>query len=68
MIDEAHPLLLGSASPRRWQLLESLGLPLRRAAADVDETPRAGEDVDAYLARIVAAKLLAVGASPVTCH
>ena len=61
MIDAAHPLLLGSASPRRWQLLETLGLPLIRAVADVDEEPRSGEAVDAYLERIAAAKLAAVG-------
>ena len=63
MIDAAHPLLLGSASPRRWQLLETLGLPLVRAVADVDEDPRPGEAVDAYLERIAGAKLAAVGAT-----
>jgi septum formation protein len=61
MIDSAHPLLLGSASPRRWQLLETLGLPLSRVVVEVDEDPRPGEPVDVYLERIVADKLAAVG-------
>jgi septum formation protein len=64
MIAEGHPLLLGSASPRRRQLLEALGLPLAFAAADIDETPRAAEALAAYLERVVAEKLRAVARSP----
>lgn len=60
MIDHAHPLLLGSSSPRRREILTTLGLPLRIAAADVDETGRAGEGAGAYLERIASAKLDAV--------
>ncbi len=64
MITPANPLLLGSGSPRRRELLSRLGVPLRvHTAADLDETPVAGEAPDAYLARIVAAKLSAVAAS-----
>ena len=57
MIDGAHPLLLGSASPRRRALLLGIGLPLRVAAPEVDESFAAGEGDDAYLVRIAAAKL-----------
>lgn len=64
VIDASHPLLLASASPRRRQLLETLGLPLRVAPADVDESERAGEGADAYLERVVAAKLEAATRDP----
>ncbi len=60
MIDPQRPLLLGSASPRRREILASLGLPLLVAAADVDETPLPAEAPLAYVARIAAAKLAAV--------
>jgi septum formation protein len=60
MIDLAHPLLLGSASPRRREILATLGLPLRFAAAEIDETPRPEEPPLDYLRRITAEKLAAV--------
>jgi len=37
------PLVLASASPRRKQLLERLGLEVRLAPVEVDETPLPGE-------------------------
>lgn len=64
MIDAAHPLLLGSASPRRREILSTLRLPLLVAAADVDETPRAAEPPRAYLERIARDKLAAVARLP----
>jgi septum formation protein len=64
MIDAAHPLLLGSASPRRREILAALGLPTRVAAADIDETPLRAEAPLAYLERITAAKLAAVSRLP----
>lgn len=66
MIDREHPLLLGSASPRRREILETLGLPLVVRAFEVDETVRAGERADDYLARVVADKLTAATRSPLT--
>lgn len=54
------PLVLGSGSPRRKEILESLGIPHVVLQPDVDETPRPGEAPDAYLRRIVLAKLEAV--------
>jgi septum formation protein len=59
MIDREHPLLLGSASPRRREILETLGLPLVVRAFEVDERVHAGERADDYLARVVADKLAA---------
>lgn len=59
-ISAATPLVLGSASPRRRELLASLGLPLFVWSADIDETAREGETPTVYLERIVSAKLRAV--------
>jgi septum formation protein len=59
MIDESHPLLLGSASPRRREILTTLGLPLRIVALDVDERVLEGEGPAPYMERIAASKLRA---------
>ncbi|MEO6772054.1 MAG: nucleoside triphosphate pyrophosphatase [Kofleriaceae bacterium] len=50
------PLILASASPRRRELLERVGVEIEVVPAGVDETPHAGEDPLAYVARIAAAK------------
>jgi septum formation protein len=60
MISPQQPLLLGSASPRRRQLLEEQGLALRVLTADVDESVRDAESPPEYLERVVAAKLTAI--------
>lgn len=60
LLSETHPLLLGSASPRRSELLRRLGLPFLTLAPEVDEALAADEAPDAYLERVVAAKLRAV--------
>jgi len=48
--------VLASASPRRRQILESLGVTARCVDADVDETPRPGESPAAMVARLAEAK------------
>lgn len=58
------PLLLASASPRRREMLERVGVPLEVRPADVDEEPLAGEDPAAYVARIARAKAIAVKRRP----
>ena len=68
MIDAAHPLLLGSASPRRREILTTLGLPLLVAPAVVDETALPGEPPLAYLARVTSAKLAAAACLPETAR
>ena len=61
-------LILASASPRRRELLARLGIaPTRIVAADIDETPRAGEIPRNHAVRLAAEKaraaaLLAPGA------
>ncbi|RYZ03920.1 MAG: septum formation protein Maf [Myxococcales bacterium] len=62
MIDAAFPLVLGSGSPRRREIISALGLPFTVLAADIDESRLTGEAPLAYLERIVAAKLSAVRA------
>ena len=58
------PLILASASPRRRELLERVGIALEVIAADVDETPHAAEPPRAYVARIADAKALAIARPP----
>jgi septum formation protein len=65
MISVDTPLLLGSASPRRKDILQGLGLPIRVAPADIPEHVLAGEPPLAYVARIVQEKLEAVAARAV---
>ena len=50
------PLILASASPRRAQLLEQMGLTFSVCVTDVDETVLPGERPAAYVARLAKAK------------
>jgi nucleoside triphosphate pyrophosphatase len=56
----AAPLVLGSASPRRREILSRLGLEYAVVAPSADETVLAGEGAAPYLARVVGLKLEAV--------
>jgi septum formation protein len=58
----APRVLLGSASPRRREILEALGCRVLVRPVEVDEDEREGESSDAYLARVVEAKLAAARA------
>lgn len=62
VIDQARPLLLGSASPRRREILEGLRIPISVCPADIVEDVLPGEAPQDYLARIVREKLGAVAA------
>ena len=55
-----EPLVLASASPRRREMLERIGLAIEVHPADVDESPHDGEAPEAYVARIARAKAIAV--------
>ncbi|MEM1316217.1 MAG: nucleoside triphosphate pyrophosphatase [Pseudomonadota bacterium] len=58
-------LVLGSASPRRVELLARLGVvPDAVIPADIDETPLKGELPRAYAQRLAAAKGAAIAARP----
>ncbi|MBX3201502.1 MAG: septum formation protein Maf [Labilithrix sp.] len=56
-LSDAEPLLLASGSPRRREILAHLGVPTVVTAVDVDESVLPDESAEAYLVRIVVAKL-----------
>jgi septum formation protein len=62
VIDASNPLILGSGSPRRREIISALGLPFQVLAADIDEDRRAGEPPLDYLDRIAEEKLQGVRA------
>jgi len=61
--EEQQPVLrLASASPRRRQLLDLIGVPHVVTPADIDETPRAREPAAQYVCRLAQDKATAVRA------
>jgi len=54
-------LILASASPRRRQLLEQIGVPHRCDPADIDESRFKGEQPADYVLRMAREKAVAVG-------
>ena len=57
-------LILASTSPRRRELLATLGVEFRTAAVDIDETPAQGEAADAMVLRLAVGKARAAPAAP----
>ena len=53
-------IVLASASPRRQELLRNAGIAFTVQAADIDETPRAGEPARECAERLAREKALAV--------
>ena len=53
-------IVLGSASPRRRELLALIGIPHEVRPADIDETERPGEAPAAYVERLAREKAAAV--------
>jgi septum formation protein len=61
---EQRPVLrLASASPRRRQLLDLIGVPHVVTPADIDETPQPGESASQYVRRLAQGKAAAVRAA-----
>lgn len=56
-VGHATPILLGSASPRRRDILHGLGLPFVVRPTEIDETLRQGDSPASYVTRVVADKL-----------
>lgn len=58
-------LVLGSASPRRLELLAQIGIkPHALRPADIDETPQPGEAARAYVRRMAVEKAQAIALDP----
>ena len=57
------PLILASASPRRRDLLQNLGLTFDIIPADIDETPLPDELPDALVNRLSTSKAAAIAAA-----
>ena len=53
-------IVLASASPRRQELLQLIGLNPEIIPPDIDEAPRPAETIDAFLQRVTVAKGIAV--------
>jgi septum formation protein len=49
-------LILASASPRRAEILRTVGWPFETLAVGIDESRQAGEDAAAYVERVARAK------------
>ncbi|UCF81581.1 MAG: septum formation protein Maf [Acidobacteriota bacterium] len=55
--------ILASRSPRRAEILKTLGIPFQTVPAAVDESPKEDEEPEAYARRMALAKAHAVSAS-----
>ena len=60
LLSPARPVVLGSTSPYRRELMQRLGLPFEVLAPGVDETPEPGETPAALAQRLALAKARAV--------
>ncbi|UXD86395.1 Maf family protein [Thalassolituus hydrocarboniclasticus] len=60
-------LILASASPRRRELLQQIGVKFRIEVADIDETPLSAEHPAAYVARLALGKAQKIAAENPGC-
>ncbi len=60
--ESTRPIILGSTSPYRRELLARLGVPFEISAPNVDETPRVGETPRDLAERLALAKACEVAA------
>lgn len=58
-----HPLILGSSSPFRAELLRKLNLPFKTASPNIDETPHQGENAADLVKRLAELKAVAIAFS-----
>ena len=56
-----RPIILGSSSPYRKELLERLRLPFYVEAPEIDETPQPDEPIEDYVSRLSHEKAAEVG-------
>ena len=55
-----HPLILGSSSPFRAELLRKLNLPFKTASPNIDETAHQGEKATNLVKRLAEQKAIAI--------
>lgn len=65
MVTKAHqlatgPIVLGSGSPRRAELLRQIGVPFEVVVSSIDEARRDNESPDQYVERMAREKMVAV--------
>ncbi|MBC52588.1 MAG: hypothetical protein CMQ34_02010 [Gammaproteobacteria bacterium] len=61
---ESAPLVLASASPRRRELLDQIGVSYRVVVHDTDESPMPAESPEIYVSRLARQKAAAVSVLP----
>ena len=66
-LNDCGQLILASASPRRRELLQQVGVKFRVEVADIDETPLSAETPAAYVARLALGKAQKVAANNPGC-
>src|SRR2546423_1607970 len=59
---ELPKIILASASPRRAEILRTVGWPFEALPVDIDETRRSGENAIDYVQRLAGEKATAAGA------
>ena len=59
---ELPKIILASASPRRAEILRTVGWPFKTLAVDIDESRREGEDATDYVRRLALEKAAAAAA------
>ena len=60
MPSDKYDLILASASPRRREMLNQMGVPFTIVSADIDETRKVNEDAKTYVTRLAAGKAQSV--------
>lgn len=63
MTFELPPIILASGSPRRSEIMASVGWEFEKSVPDVDESVREGESPEDYVRRLAGEKALAVADS-----
>lgn len=63
IVENRFPIILASASPRRYQLLQQIGLKANCQSADIDETPKPNELPQDYVSRLAKGKAQAIASN-----
>lgn len=64
VISQLSPLLLGSGSPRRREIVQTLRIPMVAIAARANEALLSNEHADGYIVRVTLEKLRSIATAP----